>query len=54
MGGFAKYPWPQFASNAPFYYNKHYKRAVAIGVLAILANCMIAVRMSSYHQVYRS
>ena len=40
MGGFARYPWPKYLANAPFYYNPQYKRAVLLTVLACIVNGM--------------
>jgi hypothetical protein len=51
MGGFARYPWPQYLSNPPFYYNKYYKRAMAIAGVAILANSLWVLRFVTYHHV---
>ena len=51
MGGFARYPWPQYLTNPPFYYNKNYKRAMAIGAFAIFVNSLWVVRYANYHQM---
>ena len=52
MGGFARYPWPQYISNAPFYYNKHYKRAAVITLFAGFVNCLWVARLITYHSVF--
>jgi hypothetical protein len=51
MGGFARYPWPQYISNAPFYYNKLYKRVTAICIVSGLVNALWWHRYFSYHSV---
>ena len=51
MGGFAKYPWPQFLSNAPFYYNKHYKRAMGIAAFGAFVNALWVYRWGVAHSV---
>jgi hypothetical protein len=51
MGGFARYPWPQYISNPPFYYNKNYKRAMAFAVFGAFVNGLWAIRFFSYHTV---
>ena len=52
MGGFAKYPWPQYLSNAPFYYNKHYKRSIAFTAFAGVVNLMWILRFAQSHSVF--
>ena len=52
MGGFARYPWPQYISNAPFYYNKHYKRAMLIAGFAMIVNSMWVLRFTRSHTVF--
>lgn len=44
MGGFARYPWPQYINNAPFYYNKHYKYAVLFSIASGFINFLWARR----------
>lgn len=51
MGGFARYPWPQHITNAPFYYNKHYKRAIGITLFAGFVNYLWIIRFARYHMV---
>jgi hypothetical protein len=51
MGGFARYPWPQYITNAPFYYNKYYKRAMAITLFATAVNLMWICRFCNFHYV---
>ena len=51
MGGFAKYPWPQYLSNAPFYYNKHYKRSMGFAAFATVINLMWGIRLIQSHSV---
>lgn len=51
MGGFARYPWPQYLSNAPFYYNKYYKRAMAITLFGAALNFLWFYRYTRYHHV---
>jgi len=51
MGGFARYPWPQYLSNPPFYYNKYWKRATLFAAAAGIVNYMVAHRYLSYHTV---
>lgn len=51
MGGFARYPWPQYISNAPFYYNKNYKTAVVLSLVSGVISYLWAYRFASYHHV---
>jgi hypothetical protein len=51
MGGFARYPWPKFLANAPFYYNPQYKRAMVCTGIACLVNIMWFHRLLYGHMV---
>jgi hypothetical protein len=51
MGGFARYPWPQYINNAPFYYNKKFKNAVILSVVSGVINFMWIHRYIKYHHV---
>ena len=49
MGGFQRYPWPQYISNAPFFWNKHWKKASVLAGFSILCNFMISHRYIRAH-----
>lgn len=51
MGGFARYPWPQYISNAPFVYNKHYMRAVGLTFFCGFVNFLWFQRYLANHTV---
>jgi len=51
MGGFARYPWPQYITNAPFLYNKHWKKAMVFAGFAAFVNALWVVRLFTYHSV---
>ena len=51
MGGFARYPWPQYINNAPFIYNKNYKVCVAFCLLSGVINFMWVSRYFRSHIV---
>lgn len=53
MGGFARYPWPQFIDNAPFTYSKYYKRHALFTVAAGLVNFLWIHRYFAFHSVNR-
>lgn len=52
MGGFQRYPWPQYINNAPFYWNKHWKVATACAFFCTLVNLMTLNRYTSNHSSY--
>ncbi len=51
MGGFARYPWPQYINNAPFYYNKNFKVCTALAAVSGIINFLWAYRYFKYHHV---
>ena len=51
MGGFARYPWPQFINNAPFYYNKNFKICTALAAVSGIINFLWSYRFFKYHHV---
>jgi hypothetical protein len=54
MGGFARYPWPQYISNAPFYYNKKFKNAIVLSLVSGVLNYMWVHRYVKFHHVFNS
>lgn len=51
MGGFARYPWPQFRSHPPFLYNKYYKRAMGVTIFGTAVTFLWVYRYTNYHNV---
>ena len=51
MGGFARYPWPQYINNAPFYYNKNFKICTALAAVSGIINFLWSYRYFKYHHV---
>ena len=51
MGGFARYPWPQWTYNAPYYFNKHWKVGVAFTFACTVFNFMWFNRYVSMHSM---
>ena len=49
MGGFQRYPWPQYINNAPFYWNKKWKWASVFATFCGVVNYMIFHRYARSH-----
>lgn len=54
MGGFARYPWPQYINNAPFYYNKRFKSAIVLSLTSGVIAFIWAHRYMKFHHVILS